>query len=82
LLNPLADVLPLNRATVASFLGIENGGTNLGSSRTNPFRQMTEEGTHQESIWEVTREYQTTSARCDSLRAVVKTRSAYASKLA
>ncbi len=42
LLNPLPDVLPLNRETVRRW--DRDGGTNLGSSRTNPFRQVTEEG--------------------------------------
>jgi 6-phosphofructokinase len=42
LLNPLPDVLPLHRATVRRW--DRDGGTNLGSSRTNPFRQLTEDG--------------------------------------
>src|SRR6267143_3451662 len=42
LLNPLPDVLHLTRAKVRRW--DRDGGTNLGSSRTNPFRQMTEEG--------------------------------------
>src|SRR6267142_5223788 len=42
LLNPLPDVLPLNRETVRRW--DRDGGTNLGSSRTNPFRQLTEDG--------------------------------------
>src|SRR6266478_9185088 len=42
LLNPLPDVLNLTRAKVRRW--DRDGGTNLGSSRTNPFRQMTEEG--------------------------------------
>src|ERR1051325_9868161 len=36
LLNPLPDVLPLNRETVRRW--DRDGGTNLGSSRTNPFK--------------------------------------------
>jgi ATP-dependent phosphofructokinase / diphosphate-dependent phosphofructokinase len=42
LLNPLPDVLPLDRETVRRW--DRDGGTNLGSSRTNPFKQLTEEG--------------------------------------
>src|SRR6266446_1720931 len=42
LLNPLPDVLPLVRETVRRW--DRDGGTNLGSSRTNPFRQLTESG--------------------------------------
>jgi ATP-dependent phosphofructokinase / diphosphate-dependent phosphofructokinase len=42
LLNPLPDVLPLDRAVVRRW--DRDGGTNLGSSRTNPFRQITEAG--------------------------------------
>jgi 6-phosphofructokinase 1 len=42
LLNPLPEVLPLDRETVRRW--DRDGGTNLGSSRTNPFKQVTEEG--------------------------------------
>ncbi|HJZ82158.1 MAG TPA: ATP-dependent 6-phosphofructokinase, partial [Pyrinomonadaceae bacterium] len=42
LLNPLPDTLPLSRTTVRRW--DRDGGTNLGSSRTNPFRQATENG--------------------------------------
>jgi 6-phosphofructokinase len=42
LLNPLPDVLPLDRPSVRRW--DRDGGTNLGSSRTNPFRSLTEEG--------------------------------------
>lgn len=42
LLNPLPEVLPLDRGVVRRW--DRDGGTNLGSSRTNPFRQLTEEG--------------------------------------
>ncbi len=42
LLNPLPDVLPLDRASVRRW--DRDGGTNLGSSRTNPFRTLTDEG--------------------------------------
>ena len=42
LLNPLPDVLPLDRETVRRW--DRDGGTNLGSSRTNPFKQITPEG--------------------------------------
>src|SRR6266404_6126396 len=40
LLNPLPDVLPLDRAAVRRW--DRDGGTNLGSSRTNPFRVASE----------------------------------------
>src|ERR1700716_4206800 len=42
LLDPLPDVLHLTRAKVRRW--DRDGGTNLGSSRTNSFRQMTEAG--------------------------------------
>jgi 6-phosphofructokinase 1 len=42
LLNPPPEVLPLDRATVRRW--DRDGGTNLGSSRTNPFKQLTEDG--------------------------------------
>jgi 6-phosphofructokinase len=42
LLNPLPGVLPLERATVRRW--DRDGGTNLGSSRTNPFRVATPGG--------------------------------------
>lgn len=42
LINPLPDVLPLDRAAVRRW--DRDGGTNLGSSRTNPFRVATEGG--------------------------------------
>ena len=42
LLNPLPEVLPLDRETVRRW--DRDGGTNLGSSRTNPFKQLSEEG--------------------------------------
>ena len=42
LLNPLPDVLALDRASVRRW--DRDGGTNLGSSRTNPFRSLTETG--------------------------------------
>lgn len=42
LLDPLPDVLPLDRASVRRW--DRDGGTNLGSSRTNPFRSVTETG--------------------------------------
>jgi 6-phosphofructokinase 1 len=42
LLNPLPDVVPLNRETVRRW--DRDGGTNLGSSRTNPFKQIDEQG--------------------------------------
>lgn len=42
LLNPLPEVQLLDRAAVRRW--DRDGGTNLGSSRTNPFRQLTEAG--------------------------------------
>lgn len=51
LLNPLPDVLLLDRATVRRW--DRDGGTNLGSSRTNPFRQTTEDGEHLDRSAEV-----------------------------
>src|SRR5215210_3584576 len=51
LLNPAPDVLPLNRETVRRW--DRDGGTNLGSSRTNPFKQLNEEGHSQDRSHEV-----------------------------
>src|SRR6266480_4841535 len=51
LMNPLPEVLPLDRATVRRW--DRDGGTNLGSSRTNPFRQITEEGSFEDRSREV-----------------------------
>src|SRR6266850_4009623 len=42
LINPLPEVLPLDRDAVRRW--DRDGGTNLGSSRTNPFRSVSEEG--------------------------------------
>src|SRR4030095_12707830 len=42
LLNPLPDTLPLDRETVRRW--DRDGGTNLGSSRTNPFKQVDDDG--------------------------------------
>jgi 6-phosphofructokinase len=42
LLNPALDVLQLDRAKVRRW--DRDGGTNLGSSRTNPFKTVNEEG--------------------------------------
>jgi 6-phosphofructokinase 1 len=42
LLDPLADFMPLDRDTVSR--RDRDGGTNLGSSRTNPFRILSEAG--------------------------------------
>lgn len=42
LLDPLPEPLPLDRSRVRRW--DRDGGTNLGSSRTNPFRAMNEEG--------------------------------------
>src|SRR5258708_5383021 len=51
LLDPLPDVLPLTRETVRRW--DRDGGTNLGSSRTNPFRQLMEDGGFQDRSGEV-----------------------------
>src|ERR1044072_2517004 len=42
LLNPLPEVLDLDRETVRRW--DRDGGTNLGSSRTNPFKQTAKDG--------------------------------------
>jgi ATP-dependent phosphofructokinase / diphosphate-dependent phosphofructokinase len=42
LLNPMPELLELNRETVRRW--DRDGGTNLGSSRTNPFKQHTDNG--------------------------------------
>ncbi len=51
LLNPLPELLPLDREAVRRW--DRDGGTNLGSSRTNPFRQLMEDGTTQDRSAEV-----------------------------
>src|SRR5436190_23178202 len=51
LLNPLPEVLPLNRHVVRRW--DRDGGTNLGSSRTNPFKQLNEAGTSHDRSGEV-----------------------------
>src|SRR5215216_5228148 len=51
LLNPAPDVLPLDRETVRRW--DRDGGTNLGSSRTNPFKQVNEEGEARDRSHEV-----------------------------
>jgi 6-phosphofructokinase len=51
LLNPAPDVLPLNRETVRRW--DRDGGTNLGSSRTNPFKQLNAAGETQDRSHEV-----------------------------
>jgi len=51
LINPAPDVLPLDRETVRRW--DRDGGTNLGSSRTNPFKQLNEEGESQDRSNEV-----------------------------
>jgi 6-phosphofructokinase len=51
LLNPLPELLPLNRETVRRW--DREGGTNLGSSRTNPFRQTMDDGKTQDRSAEV-----------------------------
>ena len=48
LLDPLPELLPLSRETVRRW--DRDGGTNLGSSRTNPFKQVSQSGeTHDRS---------------------------------
>jgi 6-phosphofructokinase 1 len=51
LLNPLPEVLDLTREMVRRW--DRDGGTNLGSSRTNPFRLMTDDGESQDRSAEV-----------------------------
>jgi 6-phosphofructokinase 1 len=51
LMNPLPDVLPLDRETVRRW--DRDGGTNLGSSRTNPFKQLADDGTPEDLSPEV-----------------------------
>jgi len=51
LINPVPDVLPLDRETVRRW--DRDGGTNLGSSRTNPFKQLNEAGESQDRSHEV-----------------------------
>src|SRR5215213_6576165 len=51
LLNPAPDVLPLDREAVRRW--DRDGGTNLGSSRTNPFKQINEEGETRDRSLEV-----------------------------
>jgi len=46
LMNPLPDVFPLDRETVRRW--DRDGGTNLGSSRTNPFKQLAPDGSPQD----------------------------------
>jgi ATP-dependent phosphofructokinase / diphosphate-dependent phosphofructokinase len=52
LMNPAPEVLPLDRETVRRW--DRDGGTNLGSSRTNPFKQVNQEGEAQDRSSEVT----------------------------
>ena len=51
LMNPAPDVFPLNREAVRRW--DRDGGTNLGSSRTNPFKQVNAEGEAQDRSHEV-----------------------------
>jgi ATP-dependent phosphofructokinase / diphosphate-dependent phosphofructokinase len=53
LLNPLPDTLPLNRETVRRW--DRDGGTNLGSSRTNPFKGEASTDRSQEVIENIER---------------------------
>src|ERR1700741_898342 len=51
LLNPRPDVALLDREAVRRW--DRDGGTNLGSSRTNPFRNATQAGEHEDRSGEV-----------------------------
>jgi 6-phosphofructokinase 1 len=51
LINPAPEVLPLDRETVRRW--DRDGGTNLGSSRTNPFKQLNAEGESKDHSHEV-----------------------------
>ncbi len=51
LLNPPFDVIPLDRASVRRW--DRDGGTNLGSSRTNPFQMLSELGERVDKSFEV-----------------------------
>ena len=51
LINPAPEVLPLDRETVRRW--DRDGGTNLGSSRTNPFKQLNDQGESQDRSHEV-----------------------------
>ena len=51
LLSPLPDVLELDRETVRRW--DRDGGTNLGSSRTNPFKQVADDGSMHDRSAEV-----------------------------
>src|SRR5262249_48683439 len=51
LINPAPEVLPLDRETVRRW--DRDGGTNLGSSRTNPFKQLNVEGQPRDRSQEV-----------------------------
>jgi 6-phosphofructokinase len=51
LLDPMPETLSLNRLKVRRW--DREGGTNLGSSRTNPFKHVTEEGSNEDRSAEV-----------------------------
>lgn len=51
LMHPAPEVLPIDRETVRRW--DRDGGTNLGSSRTNPFKQINAEGQAQDRSHEV-----------------------------
>ena len=51
LINPAPEVLPLDREKVRRW--DRDGGTNLGSSRTNPFKQVNERGEAEDRSQEV-----------------------------
>jgi ATP-dependent phosphofructokinase / diphosphate-dependent phosphofructokinase len=57
LINPLPDSMELDRETVRRW--DRDGGTNLGSSRTNPFKQVGEDGSPKDSSAEVIENFKT-----------------------
>jgi 6-phosphofructokinase 1 len=57
LINPLPDSVELDRETVRRW--DRDGGTNLGSSRTNPFKQVGEDGSPKDSSAEVVENFKT-----------------------
>jgi len=57
LINPLPDSMELDRETVRRW--DRDGGTNLGSSRTNPFKQVGEDGSPKDSSAEVVENFKT-----------------------
>jgi 6-phosphofructokinase len=57
LINPLPESMELDRETVRRW--DRDGGTNLGSSRTNPFKQVAEDGSPKDSSAEVIENFKT-----------------------